>query len=304
MPDIRGPDKEIVKSEYETGKYTFKQLAEKFNISEGTIKSWAKRDKDNGQPWVKGNRKKVATKTKKVATKGVKKNNMNKEPKLEAVIELENSELTDKQRLFCIYYVKYFNATKAYQKAYDADYNTAMVNGCKLLINAKVKDTIAALKAEKLKGAMLEPGDVLQKYIDIAFSDITDFLIFGQEEIPVINAFGPVLDEDGEPVTKMVNVVKFRAWPNVDGTLISEIGQGKDGAKLKLYDKMKALDWLANHIDLLDTYTKEKLEIEKQKLQIAKIKAGNVEDPEVEDDGFIEALKGEVAEVWSNEDIK
>jgi len=302
MTDIRGPDKEIVKLEYETGKYTFKQLAEKFNISEGTIKSWAKRDKDNGQPWLKNKSNKVATKTKKVATKDIDKNNINKEPKLEAVIELENSELTDKQRLFCIYYAKYFNATKAYQKAYDADYITANTNGSRLLVKACIKEEVSKLKAEKLKGAMLEPGDVLQKYIDIAFADITDFLIFGQEEVPVINAFGPVLDEYGEPVTKMVNTVKFRAWANVDGTLISEIGQGKEGAKLKLYDKMKALDWLANHLDLLDTYTKEKLEIEKQKLAIAQIKVGNVEEEEVEDDGFIEALRGEVAEVWSDEE--
>lgn len=57
-------DKEQVKEAYETGKYTFQQLADEFNVSLGTIKSWAKRDKDNGQPW-----QKVATKNKKVATK-------------------------------------------------------------------------------------------------------------------------------------------------------------------------------------------------------------------------------------------
>lgn len=57
-------DKETIKEAYETGNYTFNQLAEKFNVSVGTIKSWAKRDKDNGQQW-----NKVATKNKKVATK-------------------------------------------------------------------------------------------------------------------------------------------------------------------------------------------------------------------------------------------
>ncbi|WP_420845923.1 terminase small subunit [Niallia circulans] len=29
---------------------------------------------------------------------------------------IDSDELTDKQRLFCIYHLKYFNATKAYQK--------------------------------------------------------------------------------------------------------------------------------------------------------------------------------------------
>jgi phage terminase small subunit len=182
-----------------------------------------------------------------------------------------------------------------------------MVNSCNLLSNTKIKDEIAKLKEDKLKGAMLEPGDVLQKYIDIAFSDITDFVIFGQEEVPVMGPFGPIKDEDGNEVTRLVNTVKFRPWLNVDGTLISEISQGKDGAKLKLYDKMKALDWLANHMDLLDTSTKEKLDIEKQKVQIArenlevnkaKINDGNGESDRQGVQDFIKAT------TMSEEDIK
>ncbi|TDT63413.1 phage terminase small subunit [Fonticella tunisiensis] len=47
---------------------------------------------------------------------------------------------------------------------------------------------------------------------------------------------------------------------------------------------------------------KEKIDIDKQKLEIAKIKAGSVEQEEVEDDGFIDALKGEVEEVWADGD--
>ena len=47
--------------------------------------------------------------------------------------------------------------------------------------------------------------------MDIAFSDITDFLTFGQKEVPVMGPFGPVKVEDpdtGEKVevTKIVNV--------------------------------------------------------------------------------------------------
>lgn len=67
-------DKETIKKAYETGNYTFNQLAEEFNVSVGTIKSWAKRDKDNGQQW-----NKVATKNKKVATKHKKVNEKKKE---------------------------------------------------------------------------------------------------------------------------------------------------------------------------------------------------------------------------------
>lgn len=60
-------DKGQVKEAYETGEYTFRQLADKFNVSLGTIKSWAKRDKDQGQPWDKNNCNQGATKNKKKA---------------------------------------------------------------------------------------------------------------------------------------------------------------------------------------------------------------------------------------------
>lgn len=273
MARERSPNRGKAKEMYlkSKGKMKLKDIAEALGVLDTQIRKWKSTDKWEQE--LKGTLPKHDKIKSNVTNNKTIKEKNNKEPKLREVEEIiNNSELTDKQRLFCIYYIKYFNATKAYQKAYECSYQVALVNGSRLLGNARVKEEIAKLKENKLKGAMLEPGDILQKYIDIAFADITDFLIFGQEEVPVINAFGPVLDEDGEPVTKMVNTVKFRTWTNVDGTLISEIGQGKDGSKLKLYDKMKALDWLANHMDLLDTQTKEKLDIEQQKLQIAKEK--------------------------------
>ncbi len=45
------------------------------------------------------------------------------------VDELEaNNELTEKQKLFCLFYLQRFNATWAYQQAYGADWNTAHAN--------------------------------------------------------------------------------------------------------------------------------------------------------------------------------
>lgn len=46
------------------------------------------------------------------------------------------------------YFINGFNATKAYMKVYDVDYNTAQVNGCKLLSNTKIKNEIALYKEE------------------------------------------------------------------------------------------------------------------------------------------------------------
>ena len=92
---------------------------------------------------------------------------------------MKNTELTDKQQLFCIYYIRCFNATKAYQKAYGCNYTTAMSEGSKHLRNPKIKEEIFRLKQERLNREFLSESDIFQKYMDIAFADITDYVEFG-----------------------------------------------------------------------------------------------------------------------------
>ena len=92
--------------------------------------------------------------------------------------------------------------------------------------------------------------------------------------------------------------MKFKQSEDVDGTLITEVKQGKDGASIKLVDKMKALQWLADHMDIATAEQKAKIEQIRAKTAIM---SGTSEE-ETEDDGFIEALKGEVADVWEEKD--
>ena len=223
----------------------------------------------------------------------------------EAIVEdvrqvMENPDLTDKQRLFCLHYVKCFNATKAYQKAYGVDYSTAASIGYRLLEKDGVRTEINRLKQNRLNRAMLSEDDIFQKYMDIAFADITDFVSFQQEDVQVMAMYGPVFETDEEtgekkPVMKKVNAVRFKDSDGVDGTLIQEVSQGKDGAKIKLMDRQKALNWLANHMDLATA--EQKTRIENIKASTAKIK-GEDTDAVAEDDGFLNALKGEAAEIW------
>lgn len=231
-----------IRKEFETSKITLKALAEKHDVKIGTLKSRKSRE-----AWSRDPTKKDATKKKKVAT-------------LEPVIE--STDLTDKQELFCLYYIKYFNATKAYQKAYGCAYSTAMVEGHRHLRNPKIASEIERLKLERQQGIFLDAKDILQKYIDIAFADITDFLEFGREE---------VLDDLGEPFE--VNRVKFKESSEVDGTLITEVKQGKDGVSVKLADKMKALEMLTKYYDLLSENDKKRLQEEKIKVDIERTKA-------------------------------
>lgn len=272
--EVRAPNNELAYIDYLKG-MKYKEIAEKYGVTINTVKSWKTRYK-----WTKDQQKSMHTKSEKVCTQKVDENTTKKEAIAEAVEQVtENIELTDKQRLFCILYVKCFNATKAYQKAYGVDYNTAASIGYRLLENDGVKKEIKRLKKNRLNREMLDESDIFQKYMDIAFADITDYVEFGRETVPVMGAFGPVevKDDKGKKTKLMqeVNVVRFRASENVDGTLIAEVKQGKDGASIKLPDKLKALDWLSKHMDMAT---------EEQKARIAALRAKT----EKEDEGPIQ----------------
>lgn len=239
------------------GEITNRKIAELLGEKENTISNWKCRDKWNvvlqkNDCSTTKKRRGVLPKNKKIITEEV-----------EQVTE--NSELTDKQQLFCCIYIRCFNATKAYQKAYGVNYNTAMAAGPRMLGNARIKKEIQKLKQARLNREMLEESDIFQKYMDIAFADMNDYVQFGRENILVMGPYGPIEVKDKETgkkkmLTKEVNVVKLRESLEVDGTLISEVKQGKDGASIKLADRMRALDWLASHMDLATEEQKARIE--------------------------------------------
>ncbi len=279
MPRAKNEKVEVALNLYRQG-VLLKDIAAQLNVPAGTVRRW------------KSTYKWDSERSEKKAERSQKKKDVVKKD-VESVIS--NPDLTEKQRLFCLYYVRCFNATKAYQKAYQCDYFTAKAHGFELLQNVAVKSEIQRLKQSRLNRELLDEHDIFQKYMDIAFSDITDYLEFGTEEVPVMGAFGVLEDkETGEPLTKVVNVVKFKSSAEVDGTLISEVKQGRDGASIKLVDRMKALDWLANHMDLAT---------EEQKARIAALKVKSAGDePEEIDTSYVDTLKALAAKVWGGED--
>lgn len=253
---------ENIRQEWETTDITFVDLADKHNLKTSTVRSRKNREKwqrnDNATQ-----RKNVATQKKKAA----KKNELIAE---EVKSVMENEDLTDKQRLFCIYYNKYFNATKAYQKAYEVDYLTANAHGYKLLSNVVIKEEIYRLKQGKLNRAMFDEKDLFQMYLDIATADINDFVEYGQEEVAYRADDGtPLLDDEGNEITYKRNYVKFKDSDAIDGSLISEVSQGRSGAKIKLQDKMKAMEWLDKHIGLATE--EQKARIDKLKVETKQI---------------------------------
>lgn len=235
---------ELAEADYMLG-MKYKDIAEKYGVSINTVKSWKKR-----YNW---NRDGMHTKSC-IQNEGAKQ-------------LIENDNLTDKQKMFCIYYVKYFNATKAYQKAYGCSYNVANAEGYKLLVKPSIKDEISKLKQNKLNKAMLDEDDIVQKYIDIAFSDITDYVEFGTKEVTVGK------DNEGNPITMEMNFIDLKNSDEVDGTIITEVKQSRQGVSIKLEDRLKALEWLTRYFEinpehkLRKEFNEKKLQLERERLE-------------------------------------
>jgi phage terminase small subunit len=248
---------ESAEKDYMSG-MKYKDIADKYGVSINTVKSWKKR-----YNW---ERKRGCTQNKKGCTQKM----AEKKAVADEVKQvIQNTDLTDKQQLFCIHYIRCFNATKAYQKAYGCGYTTAVTNGPALLGNTRIKEEILQLKQDRLNREFLSESDIFQKYMDIAFADINDFVDISA---------GFVTAKDG-----------------IDGTIVSEVSNTQSGVKIKLADRMKALQWLTDHMDLAT---------EKQKAEIALLKAKVQTDDgeEIADDGFLDALNGTAAEDWGDEE--
>ena len=274
MPRQRSPSRDEAKRMYldSKGKMLLKDIAKAVSKRDSDIRKWKSLDKwdeelQGNAPIAKGNAPKQN-------------NGIKKPPKTELLPEeietLNNEELTERQRLFCLYYVRWFNATKAYRKVYDCDYTTAMTNGSMLLRNTKIQEHIQAIKDAKIKQAMYTAEDFFQKMMDIAYSDATDFLSFGRR----IN----------EKTGLEYNYVDFLDSSEVDGTLIQEVKQGKDGCSIKLVSKEFALKWLDKHYS--EATDLQKAQIEQLRAQTDKLKADSNDIPDESVQNKMDAITG------------
>ncbi len=286
----RNPNQKAEKArELYNGGMKLVEIASQLDVPAGTVRRWKSTYHWGGEHQSERSEKKSErSESKKSVTK--------KAVADEVKQIIQNTDLTDKQQLFCIHYIRCFNATKAYQKAYGCDYRTAQSNGYQLLTNTYIRDEIFRLKQERLNREFLSEADVFQKYMDIAFADVTDFLEFGTEEVPVMAMYGPVKIKDPDTgkekqLTKIVNTVRFKDSSDVDGSILSEVKQGKDGASIKLADRMKALQWLTDHMNLAT---------EKQRAEIALLKSradAGKDDRENKLNKFFEQIEGALKDV-------
>lgn len=228
----------------------YRDIAEKYGTTINTVKSWKKR-----YGWSRGE---GAHKTEKVCTQKTR-----GAPKKTAPIDdgtketLQNDDLTPEQQMFCIYYSKTFNAAQSYQKAYGCKYETAMVNGCLLLRNTKVREEIERLKEIKRQQIVAGADDIVELQMRIAFADIGNYMSFGQKEIT---------DPETED-TYMISTVDLKESGNTDTQLIQEVKRGKDGVSIKLADRQKAIEWLSKYF-LVHPDDKYKAEFDKKRAEV------------------------------------
>lgn len=224
---------DVIRKEFETSDITMADLARKHDVKVSTLRSRKNREK-----WEQRNATKNATQRKTVATP--------KRPKL----VIDNDDLTEQQKMFCIYYLQSFNATKAYRQAYPgASYDTANVEGSRTLVKPSIKKEITRLKAELQQEVHIDTKDLLNELARQVKADIKDFVEFGQEI-----ATNP---DTGENYIK--SYMRFKDMDEVDGTLIDSIKLGKDGISVQLPNKQKALEMLLKHLDIDEGATDSKV---------------------------------------------
>lgn len=236
---------EEAKSLFDSG-MSLADIAAKLNIPAGTVRGWKSKERWNA---------------------GTLERSKNREA-VQSVIS--NTSLTAKQQLFCLHYGKSFNATKSYQKAYECDYITACTCGSRLLDNVKIRDEIMKIKEQRYSQAMLKPSDIFQKYMDIAFADMTDYITWIARDVETDNGI------------ETINNMSFVPSDQIDGTIISEVKTGKSDS-IKLADRMKALDWLTEHMNMATEEQQAKLGL----IQAQAKKLNEDDDVSNNDDGVV-----------------
>ncbi len=118
--------------------------------------------------------------------------------------------MNKKQELFCLEYLKDFNATRAYKEVYWVKQKTAEVQWCKMLSNPKVSEYLKSKAEEKLKKADVTAERVIQSLVEVAnrcMQKVPVMMKWGIQAVEIIK------DENGNE--QLAQVWKFdSAWAN------------------------------------------------------------------------------------------
>jgi phage terminase small subunit len=161
---------------------------------------------------------------------------------------MAKKKLTDKQRLFVKHYILTRNAT---QSAIKAGYSerTARSIGQRLLTNVDIKKAIEK-RFEKVEQPLDTSIDNLVKQLGKqAYADMRDFVEITERPYYKVDMEGNlILDADNKAIIDgYESFIKMKPLEEIDGTLITEIKQTKDGIQFKRTDPQKAIEMLGKY---------------------------------------------------------
>lgn len=138
----------------------------------------------------------------------------------------ERYGLSEKEELFCYHFFRTKNATQAALRAgYGSHYS---YNAAYHILQKKnVKEFMKELQTHACEELFVSTIDILRMWAKIAFADMTDYVSVSRAGVMLKNS------------------------SSVDGQVITEVKEGKDGVTIKLADKMKALDRLSSYLKIL-----------------------------------------------------
>lgn len=297
--------REQAKELWLAGGKTLQQIADELGIKLPTVKSWKQRDL-----WGKDAQTQIDASKQKDASKKQGKARQSRASANKAAAEriTKNEKLTEREKDFLACLIHAPNASQAAMmtKRYKT-YAAARAEASDMMQKPAVRAEYDRLKALKRSLMMADGDDLIDMHMRIAFADMGAFISWGQETVPVMGPYGPITVTDPETekpkmLTETINVIRFRECDQVDGTVVSQVKIGRDGASMKLEDRQKSLDFLERYFDLnpMDKHKKE-YDAKRYKLEEDKLKAAAGDTGEETSDGFIEAMKAAADGVWTDE---
>jgi phage terminase small subunit len=193
-------------------------------------------------------------------------------------------KLNDRQMRFVEEYLVDLNATQAAIRAgYTSNY--ANTNAFKLLQNTAIMDLIEKRQAARARRTEITQDMVVRELALIAFSNAADYAHVVEKRATALvdGETIALFDENGEPLMyKTVDPVLTDELTDDQKKALSVIKKGRDGFEIKPYDKLRALELLGRHLGMWD-------------------KKEDTGGDDVQNDGFLDALRGETQSVWEED---
>lgn len=138
------------------------------------------------------------------------------------------------------------------QAAIRAGYSkkTANEQASRLLANVNVSDAVLAAMKKRSERTEITQDMVLRELAKLGFSDIRKVVTWGNTELRVSPGNG---DEDQGEVVEAYHGLVLKAADEIDddtAAAIAEVSQGREGLKVKLYDKRASLVDIGKHLGM------------------------------------------------------